>query len=705
MKEWYSIADLIALGHKDLPQTKRGLRNLAEERNWDADRNRARETDGNGGTRREYHYTLLPHLVQAQIVTNAMIAEVGDAPSDERDLLISESLWHRFQYAAGSLKATAEKRLAPVQEVMDLSATMVKGAAISLVSIKHGIPSRTLHRWVAQVKGIRRSDWLAALLPDHGSRPKTNCHPDAWAMVSSDYLRPSEPSFASCYTRMKEAANEKGWAPIPSKKTLLRRIEAEFPAAAIIAARKGQAAAEQLFPAQTRDRSIFHAMEAVNADGHVFDVFVKFDDGSIGRPCMVGFQDLYSGMLLSHRISRMENKEVTRLAIGDMIESWGIPQHVYFDNGRAFMSKWITGGGMTHRFRFKVKDEEPKGVLTQLGVKVHKTKPYHGQSKPIERAWRDLVQNISRHPAIDGAFTGNHVDAKPENYRSRAIPIEEFRKFVAQEIMRHNTRQDRNTQTAIRGLQGVVVIDEAAYHRDVRAVIDAVNALLIWGGKEPVRAEYINDASRDVYNLFRILQEHYVAFLDHMRFQITTQAAFERLLKVDPETLTDIQRAARFLYLQRTAFGGKVKGRTFGISTDRPARFNLTTLEPDLEALHTRLSPVTITCMGYSDFITRVDRTNFLIYLDPPYYGCEGDYGKDAFSRDDFAWIAALLRKLKGDFILSINDVPEIRELFSWASLIEVKTSYSVGAGSGVSAPELVITSLDKKWVEKQLEG
>ena len=35
----------------------------------------------------------------------------------------------------------------------------------------------------------------------------------------------------------------------------------------------------------------------------------------------------------------------------------------------------------------------------------------------------------------------------------------------------------------IRGLQGVVVIDEAAFHKDVRAVLDAVNALLIWGGK------------------------------------------------------------------------------------------------------------------------------------------------------------------------------------------------------------------------------
>jgi phage FluMu gp28-like protein len=35
----------------------------------------------------------------------------------------------------------------------------------------------------------------------------------------------------------------------------------------------------------------------------------------------------------------------------------------------------------------------------------------------------------------------------------------------------------------IRGLQGVVVIDEAAFHKDVREVLDSVNALLIWGGK------------------------------------------------------------------------------------------------------------------------------------------------------------------------------------------------------------------------------
>lgn len=221
----------------------------------------------------------------------------------------------------------------------------------------------------------------------------------------------------------------------------------------------------------------------------------------------------------------------------------------------------------------------------------------------------------------------------------------------------------------------------------------------------PARSEFINDRNREVYNLFRILQEHYVAFLDLLRFQITTQAGFERLLKVDPDTLTDLQRAARFLYLQRVAFGGKVAGQTFGLASDRPSRFNLTTLEPDLEALHERLAGVTVTCLGYAPFIERVDRKTALIYLDPPYFGNEGDYGKDAFTRDDFARIATQLKSLKGEFILSINDVPQIRELFAWANIIPVQTTYSLAADNSTKAAELLITSLDTRWVQDRLEA
>lgn len=208
------------------------------------------------------------------------------------------------------------------------------------------------------------------------------------------------------------------------------------------------------------------------------------------------------------------------------------------------------------------------------------------------------------------------------------------------------------------------------------------------------KAEVINDRGQDVANLFRILQRHYVAFLDMLRFQLTTRAEFDRLVATDPATLTDLERAGRFLYLQRTAFGGKVSGRNFGVSRDRPGRFNLTTLEPMLEDLHTRLAGVVIECLDYGDFIRRYDGPGTFFYLDPPYWGCEDDYGRALFGRDDFARMAEQLVTLQGRFLMSINDVPEIREIFAWARVDEVTTTYTIGnhAGRGARQSELLIS-------------
>lgn len=210
------------------------------------------------------------------------------------------------------------------------------------------------------------------------------------------------------------------------------------------------------------------------------------------------------------------------------------------------------------------------------------------------------------------------------------------------------------------------------------------------------KAEFINDRGREVYTLFRVLQEHYVAFLDLLRFQITTQANFERLVAVDPETLTDLQRAARFLFLQRCAFGGKVSGRNFGVSADRPARFNLTTLEPDLEALHERLAGVTVMNIDFAVFIDRLDRKGTLFYLDPPYFGNESDYGRELFGRERFTELAEQLAGLKGAFILSLNDHSEVRELFSGFKMIPISTTYGISRDAGAKATprgELLISN------------
>ncbi|MBU2090414.1 MAG: DNA adenine methylase, partial [Alphaproteobacteria bacterium] len=86
------------------------------------------------------------------------------------------------------------------------------------------------------------------------------------------------------------------------------------------------------------------------------------------------------------------------------------------------------------------------------------------------------------------------------------------------------------------------------------------------------------------------------------------------------------------------------------------------------------------------------DRPGTLFYLDPPYYGSEGDYGP-IFDRSQFAMLAEALRRREGKFILSINDHPEVRRIFDGFTMEEVDTTYTLsGANKAKRVGELIIT-------------
>lgn len=217
-------------------------------------------------------------------------------------------------------------------------------------------------------------------------------------------------------------------------------------------------------------------------------------------------------------------------------------------------------------------------------------------------------------------------------------------------------------------------------------------------------AEFVNDWSEDVATFYRILQRHYIAFLDMLRFQLSTRAGFERLLKVDPTTQTDLERAARFLYLQRLAYGGKVVGRSFGVDPTGSSGFDVTRIGPLLEAIHERLARVTIERLPWPDFVRRYDTAETLFYLDPPYYGCEGDYGAELFDREQFDLMAAQLGTIEGRFLLSLNDHPDVRRIFAGFAMVTIDVTYSVGGGDKLQkATELVISNLPQARLDQVL--
>lgn len=234
---------------------------------------------------------------------------------------------------------------------------------------------------------------------------------------------------------------------------------------------------------------------------------------------------------------------------------------------------------------------------------------------------------------------------------------------------------------------------EAEPHRTYAEPFVGMGGVFFRRRRRP-QAEVVNDWSRDVATLYRVLQRHYVAFMDVLRWQITSRAEFERLLAVDPDTLTDLERAARFLYLQRTAFGGRVEARNFAVSARQhlSGRFDVTNLAGDLDDVHQRLSGVIIERLPWAAFLARYDGPGVLFYVDPPYWGTEHVYGPGLFARADFAALADALGRLQGRFILSLNDTPEIRALFGRFDMETEVHTWSLPAGKSAPARELVIS-------------
>lgn len=168
---------------------------------------------------------------------------------------------------------------------------------------------------------------------------------------------------------------------------------------------------------------------------------------------------------------------------------------------------------------------------------------------------------------------------------------------------------------------------------------------------------------------------------------------FKWLQETRPETLTDIQRAARFYYLQQSAFGGRVDGQSYGTATTQPPGLNLLWIEESLSAAHLRLSNTYIEHLTWQDCFRRYDRPHTLFYCDPPYWQTEG-YGVP-FGFEQYEQMAEVLGQIKGKAIVSLNDHPDIRRVFGRYHIESTDITYTVGGGKGSEAREVLIFSWD----------
>ncbi|MCD1125023.1 DNA adenine methylase [Jinshanibacter sp. LJY008] len=210
--------------------------------------------------------------------------------------------------------------------------------------------------------------------------------------------------------------------------------------------------------------------------------------------------------------------------------------------------------------------------------------------------------------------------------------------------------------------------------------------------KTPSKTEVINDINGELVNLYRVVKHHLEEFIRQFKWALVSRQIYKWLQDTPEETLTDIQRAARFYYLQKQAFGGKVADHTFGTSTTSAPRFNLLRIEEELSMAHLRLSRTLIEHLDWHQCIERYDRPHTLFYCDPPYWGTEG-YGVE-FGLENYDHMADLAHRIKGKMIISVNDIPEMWQVFKGLNIHSVEINYSL-AGKGTPRRELIVSNLE----------
>jgi DNA adenine methylase len=201
----------------------------------------------------------------------------------------------------------------------------------------------------------------------------------------------------------------------------------------------------------------------------------------------------------------------------------------------------------------------------------------------------------------------------------------------------------------------------------------------------------LNDLDFDVANFLRVCQWHHGEFIRHLKYTVVSRRWYQLMSATDPSTLTDVQRAARFYYLIKNSYGGLVLKQHYHYGVGQRPNFNPAAIPEVIEAVHHRLMHAQIECLPYEHVLTRYDRPETFFFVDPPYWGPQ--LYKFNFTADDFSLLAERLEAVRGTFLLTLNDRPEVRQTFSQFHIKTVDISYSAQPSTGKRYQEVFITN------------
>jgi DNA adenine methylase len=200
--------------------------------------------------------------------------------------------------------------------------------------------------------------------------------------------------------------------------------------------------------------------------------------------------------------------------------------------------------------------------------------------------------------------------------------------------------------------------------------------------------EVFNDYDAELVNIYRCIKYHPDA-LQHELDMLpdAREVFFDCLAQEQVRGLTDIQRAARSLYLIKASFG--TDRRTFATAPK-----GVCNISASFPAVQERLRRVIIENLDFEHLIKTYDRENALFYCDPPYVETE-KYYRARFQESDHKRLADALHNIKGRFLLSYNDCPQVRELYADCIIEPVSRRNTLSAQSVDGYKEVLVRNYE----------
>ena len=208
---------------------------------------------------------------------------------------------------------------------------------------------------------------------------------------------------------------------------------------------------------------------------------------------------------------------------------------------------------------------------------------------------------------------------------------------------------------------------------------------------------FCNLNSRDDFDVLRKFFEHEIFSDEYLAEELElteimlppAQAKELKELRLRIEQDYDVRKAAMYLKLQRYSYSSS--GKSFA---SQP--FDIRKLFSLIQQLESRMANVIVENQDFERLIQHYDREDALFYLDPPYFSTEDMY-PGGFGMDDHKRLRDLLRNIKGRFLLSYNDCPEIRELYKDFEIFDFTRTHSMAQRyeAGKEFKELLIANYD----------